>query len=58
MVKGIVFFVSCWVAVVAGIKLFRVATKKERWSAIKTVAFGFVTALIAVAIVTLMVVVF
>lgn len=58
MIKAILFFVFVWVVVVAGIKLFRAATKKERWSAIKTGFFGFVTALIAVAVVTLMVVIF
>lgn len=58
MIRAILFFVFVWVAVVAGIKLFRAATKKERWSATKTGGFGFVTALVAVAIVTLMVVIF
>ena len=58
MFKGILFFVFVWVIVVAGIKWFRAATNKERWSATKTGAFGFATALIAVAIVTLMVVIF
>ena len=58
MFKGILFFVFVWVVVIAGINLFRAATKKERWSATKTGVFGFVTALIAVSIVTLMVVIF
>lgn len=58
MIKGIMFFVFVWIVVVAGIKLFRAATKKERWSTAKVGAFGFVTALIAVAFVSLIVVLF
>lgn len=58
MTKAILFFVLVWAAVVAGIKLFRAATKKERWSATKTGLFGFATALIAVGIVILTVIIF
>lgn len=58
MIKGILFFVLVWVCVAVGAVLFRAATKKERWSAAKTGVFGFVTALIAVAIVVSMVVIF
>lgn len=58
MIKAILVFLFIWLAVVVGVKLFRAATKKERWSAAKVVAFGFATALITVAIVTLTVVLF
>lgn len=58
MFKAIVFFVLVWILVVVGINLFRAATKKERWSAVKVSAFGLVTAIIAVTLVVLIVVIF
>ena len=58
MIKALLFFVFVWVLVAIGIKVFRSATNKERWSAIKVVAFSMATAAIAVALVTLTVVIF
>jgi len=58
MIKAILFFVFVWVTVAIGIKAFRAATNKERWSATKVVVFSLATALIAVAIVILTVVLF
>jgi hypothetical protein len=58
MIKGIVFFVLLWSLVAAGITLFRDATNKKRWSAVRLAAFGFATAVIAAAIVVSIVVIF
>jgi hypothetical protein len=58
MIKAILFFMFVWVMVAIGIKLFRLATNKERWSAAKVIVFSSVTALITFILVGLIVIFF
>ncbi|HLP99192.1 MAG TPA: hypothetical protein VK149_12190 [Sideroxyarcus sp.] len=58
MVRGILFFLVVWAAVTVTIAVFRAMSGAEKWSAVKTLAYGGLTSAVASLLVGLMVVVF
>ena len=58
MIKAIMFFILVWVLVVFAIVIFRIATNQERWAITKTAFYAAVTAVIALVLVTLIVILF
>lgn len=58
MAKGIYFFIVMWAACSAAVVIFRAASNRERLSAAKFLAFGFITALLALIFVSLVVFLF
>ena len=58
MIRMLFFFVVLWIIVTAGINVWREMKGKERWETVKTLAYGFTTAVITFVLLTIMVVLF
>mgnify|MGYP006286374953 CR=1 FL=1 len=56
MIRGIIFFLALWAFVTGGIGFWRQLNGKEKWSLVKTCAYGALTA--TIALVVLLVIVF
>jgi hypothetical protein len=58
MIRGTAFFVVVWAVVAISITVFRSLSGAEKWSLVKTFAYGGATALIALMFVGVIVAVF
>jgi len=56
--KGIILFLGFWAVVTGGLGLWRQMSGKEKWSLVKTCAYGGLTALIALVLILLIVFLF
>ena len=58
MIRGIILFLGFWAVVTGGIGLWRQMSGKEKWSLVKTVTYGTMTAIIALVLILLIVFLF
>jgi len=58
MIRGVVFFFAVWGIVYGLIGMFRMLSRAEKWSVVKTLSYSALMAAIALIVITLMVVVF
>ncbi len=58
MIRGILAFLIMWVLVVGSISAWRSLSGKEKWSLVKSVTYGGVTALVALVILVGIVILF
>lgn len=58
MIRGIILFLAMWGFVTGAIGLWRQMENKERWSLVKTSAYGLMTAVIAFVILSFIVILF
>lgn len=58
MIKGVIFFLAFWAFVTGAIGLWRQMNTKERWSTVKLGVYGLLTAVITLAIVVSIVILF
>lgn len=58
MIKGIIMFLGFWAVVTGGLGLWRQMSGKEKWSLVKTCAYGGLTAIIALVLIVLIVFLF
>jgi hypothetical protein len=58
MFKMIIVFLAFWGFVTGAIGLWRQMENKERWSLVKTIVYGFLTACITFTILTTIVILF
>lgn len=58
MIRGIILFLALWGFVTGAIGFWRQMENKERWSLVKTGAYGLLTAVIAFAVLVGIVVIF
>jgi hypothetical protein len=58
MIRGILTFLVFWLLVAGSITSWRALSGKEKWSLVKTVAYGGLTAAIALIFVIVLVILF
>lgn len=58
MIRGVEFYIVVWFVVTVLILVYKECTRKERVNVIRAVLFGAITALVALIIVCLMVILF
>lgn len=58
MVRGILFYVLVWLAVTSGFYIFGKMSKRERLTLLRCIAYGLVTATLALCLVMLIVYLF
>lgn len=58
MIKGIIFFIALWAFITGAIGVWRQMSGKERWSLVKICSYGAATALLALLILVVIVILF
>ena len=58
MIRGILTFLIIWVLVAGSITSWRALSGKEKWSLVKTISYGGLTAAIALVFVIVLVILF